>query len=304
MDIESLQHQTSRSFRDKWENFSSDFLDITTDETSDIYQWIMNRNGFSSPSEFRNWVATNNRILDAGCGNGRVTRLLQSYANDNAQIVGLDLVAAEIAAKNLSDLNNVEVHPADLTQSLDQFGFFDLIYCQEVLHHTDNPALAFQRLTDQLADNGEIAIYVYKEKAPLREFADDHIRNQIATMSFEEANDAISQITNFAKVMAKNSESIEVPGVDCLGIESGSWTVQRLIYNFMFKNFWNDELSWDENYAINYDWYHPSLCSRHTLEEVRDWFHRNSLEILHETVDPYGITIRGVKLSNSRNLQQ
>jgi hypothetical protein len=104
--------------------------------------------------------------------------------------------------------------------------------------------------------------------------------------------------------MARNSEAVEIPGVDCLGIEPGAWTAQRLIYNFMFKNFWSDELTWDENYAINYDWYHPSLCSRHTLEEVRGWFHLNNLEIIHETVDPYGITIRGVKLSNSRKLQQ
>jgi len=216
------------------------------------------------------------------------------------QIVGIDLIGAPVASHNLASYKNVTIFPADLLNNLEGFGKFDLIYCQEVLHHTENPKLAFERLANQLASNGEIAIYVYKEKAPLREYADDFIRNQIAEMSFDEAGTAISQITNFAKVLSGQTSSIEVPGIDCLGIESGNWSPHRLIYNFMFKNFWNDELTWNENYAINYDWYHPSLCSRHTLDEVRGWFVSNSLKIIHETVDPYGITVRGIKFHGDK----
>jgi SAM-dependent methyltransferase len=301
MDFESTEQQTARSFKDKWENFSSDFLDVTTDESSDIFRWIMPRNGFASPVEFKEWVSTKTRILDAGCGNGRVTRLLNSYSNESAEIVGIDLVAAEVAAKNTQDLDRVTVYQADLVDSLERFGLFDLIYCQEVLHHTENPKLAFEMLTNQLSNIGEIAIYVYKEKAPIREFSDDYIRNQISSMGFDEVKSAITQITSFAKELSESKSSINVPAIDCLGIESGEWTPQRLIYNFMFKNFWNDELSWNENYAINYDWYHPSLCSRHTLEEVRHWFTENSLEIINEVVDPYGITVCGRRLDSTRN---
>jgi hypothetical protein len=50
-----------------------------------------------------------------------------------------------------------------------------------------------------------------------------------------------------------------------------------------------------ENVAINYDWYHPQLCTRHTLDEVECWFERAGLSIVHRHVDPYGITVRGVK---------
>ena len=210
-------------------------------------------------------------------------------------------MAAEVAAKNTQDLERVTVFQADLVDSLERFGLFDLIYCQEVLHHTENPKLAFEMLTNQLSNTGEIAIYVYKEKAPIREFSDDYIRNQISSMGFDEVKSAITQITNFAKELSESKSSINVPAIDCLGIEPGEWTPQRLIYNFMFKNFWNDELSWNENYAINYDWYHPSLCSRHTLEEIRQWFTENSLEIISEVVDPYGITVRGIRHHSPSN---
>ncbi|MCS6947726.1 MAG: hypothetical protein NZM12_08940 [Steroidobacteraceae bacterium] len=44
---------------------------------------------------------------------------------------------------------------------------------------------------------------------------------------------------------------------------------------------------------INYDWYHPQLASRHTLEEVVGWFHEAGLDIVQEHTDFYGITLRG-----------
>lgn len=59
--------------------------------------------------------------------------------------------------------------------------------------------------------------------------------------------------------------------------------------------YWNADLISNDNNMINYDCYHPSLCSRHTNEEVRGWFDANNLKIVHEYEDEYGITMRGVK---------
>jgi hypothetical protein len=69
--------------------------------------------------------------------------------------------------------------------------------------------------------------------------------------------------------------------------------VQRFIYHFFMKCFWNPELSFHDNAVINYDWYHPQLCSRHTVEEVRKWFQRAGLSVTREFVDFYGITMHG-----------
>jgi hypothetical protein len=46
---------------------------------------------------------------------------------------------------------------------------------------------------------------------------------------------------------------------------------------------------------INFDWYHPTISSRHSLEEVRSWYVESGLKIIHEYVDEYGITMRGKK---------
>ena len=69
--------------------------------------------------------------------------------------------------------------------------------------------------------------------------------------------------------------------------------MQRFVYHFFMKCFWSDELDDEGNAALNYDWYHPQLCSRHEPDEVRGWFAGAGLELVHEHVDEYGITMRG-----------
>jgi hypothetical protein len=54
------------------------------------------------------------------------------------------------------------------------------------------------------------------------------------------------------------------------------------------------EVAQSDNTVINYDWYHPQTSSRHTVEEVRCWFTEAGLMMVHEYVDFYGITARGL----------
>ena len=80
-----------------------------------------------------------------------------------------------------------------------------------------------------------------------------------------------------------------------LGIVKGKYTIQRLIYHFFMKCYWNPELSQEENAVINYDWYHPQICSKHNMEEVLGWFRDENLEVTWQFEDMYGITIHAVK---------
>jgi SAM-dependent methyltransferase len=172
-------------------------------------------------------------------------------------------------------------------------GKFDFIYCQEVLHHTQDPENAFRNVASLLEPGGEMAIYVYKRKAPVREYVDDFVRERIAPLAYEDAIKASNEITELGRILSESNCKINVPRVSVLGIEAGEYDLQRFIYHFFMKCFWNPGLSYEDNVAINYDWYHPQLCSRHTIDEVREWFHKADLKIVHEFVDFYGITMRG-----------
>lgn len=287
--------QTGKSFKEKWENNPQLAFAETLREGSDIFRWITTRNGFATPDAVRQWLAPRRRILDAGCGNGRVTALLRRYAPADAAIVGFDLTAADVARANLAGLPGVSIYTKDLLGDLTDCGEFDLIYCQEVLHHTSDPQGAFRNLVKRLAPGGEIAIYVYKLKAPLREQADDYLRERVSRLPYDEALAAMKEVTAFGKALADMKAKVTVPEVKLLGIDAGEYDVQRLLYHFFLKCFWNPDLSFDDNAAINYDWYHPQLSTRHTPEEVTSWFEGAGLTVIHTVVDPYGITMRGVR---------
>ena len=122
---------------------------------------------------------------------------------------------------------------------------------------------------------------------------DDFVRDRIAHLPYEEAREVCQQITELGRALSESGAKVKVPAVDALGIEAGEYDVQRFVYHFFMKCFWNPELSFDDNVAINYDWYHPQLCSRHTLPEVEDWFRTGGLEVTHSHTDFYGITLRG-----------
>lgn len=290
-----INEQTAKSFSEKWHNNRQLAFDETLREGSDILNWILSRNGLASTAELTSWLARRKRVLDAGCGNGRVTALLRRHAADETEVMGIDLTASHIAAENLAGAPNVHFEKRDLLEDLSDIGKFDLIYCQEVLHHTADPAGAFKNLAGSLADGGEMAIYVYKLKAPVREYCDDFIRGRISGLPYEQAMAAMKQITELGRVLSDLNVNVTVQAVDVLGIKAGTYDVQRFLYHFFAKCFWNPDMDFDANAAINYDWYHPQLCTRHTLEEIEGWFKDADLNIVHRCVDHYGITVRGLR---------
>jgi len=294
--MNTQRQQTYTSFSDKWSQNKTLAFSETLKEGSDIFNWIINRNGFSNSKEFAIYLSGKNKILDAGCGNGRVTALLHNYAHKDASLTGIDLTAADVAKENLRHLERIEVFEKDLLSDLSDLGKFDFIYCQEVLHHTADPKAAFLNLTKNLAMNGEIAIYVYKLKAPIREFVDDFIRDQISEMPYEIAMNSMRELTEFGRILSELKLKITLPKVDVIGIEAGEYDIQRVLYHHFIKCFWNADLGYEENVAINYDWYHPQLCTRHTIDEILDWFSEAGLKVEHQLVDHYGITVRGCKV--------
>jgi len=291
-----MRNSTRETFKDKWEHNSQLAFEETLREGSDIFSWILGRNGFRTSDELKEYLKDKRRLLDAGCGNGRVTALLRRYSADTTEVVGIDLVSSEIARENLKAyylFYNVTFLGRDLLDDLKDLGKFDFVYCQEVLHHILDAEKAFRNLCELLSPGGEIGIYVYKRKAPGREYVDDYVRGKISELTYEEAMQVCKQITELGRSLSQRRIKIQVPRVDALEIEEGEYDLQRFIYHFFMKCFWNPDLTFEENAAINFDWYRPQIASRHTLEEVREWFIRAKLRITHEHSDFYGITLRG-----------
>ena len=130
----------------------------------------------------------------------------------------------------------------------------------------------------------------------MREFTDDYVREKLSSLSDEEAWNVMRSLTKLAKTLSDLKRTVIVPDdIQFLGIKAGEYDVQRFIYwNFSIL-YWNDELSFEENVHINFDWYRPLYAHRQTAEEVRTWCFEAGLSIRRFHEQESGFTVIAVK---------
>src|SRR5918994_2898310 len=114
----SREGRTASTCRDKWERNPDLAFSQTLDEQSEIFRWIVTRSGFGDAAGLTDYLSDKRRILDAGCGNGRVTPLLRRHAHPSAEIVGVDVAAADVARENLAGAEGVSIVQGDLLGDL------------------------------------------------------------------------------------------------------------------------------------------------------------------------------------------
>jgi arsenite methyltransferase len=285
------QKETVDSFSWKWQratNYRSSTL-------GHYLQWYLDRYGFGSEAKLAEFLKTKTRLLDAGTAHGRDAEM---YArNCQGTIFGLDIsYGVRTAYNDLGKTPNLNFVQGDLTRLPFAEGFFDFIGCDQVIHHTPSTRDSLHHLVSRLASGGHINFYVYKKKAPVREFCDDLIRATTVHMSPEECLKVSESITKFGKMLSDLKLTIDVPeDIPLLGIKAGKQDLQRFIYWHMFKCYWNDTMDWDSNVITNFDWYHPLHAHRHTKEEVEQWCRELELSIEHMDIQESGISVRARK---------
>jgi arsenite methyltransferase len=263
--------------------------------------WLVQRYGFADAAAMAAHFRAADRVLDAGCGSGFSSSLWMGddwCCGEGAHWYGADISSAiDVARERLGGSRRLHYVQADVMQLPFAPQSFDLIFSEGVLHHTPSTEAAFHALVPLLRPGGEIMFYVYRRKAPLREFADDHIRQAVSGLPPEQAWDALKPLTALGRALAELRASIDVPeDVPYLGIRAGRHDVQRLIYWHVAKMFWNPELGFDENNHVNFDWYHPRYAHRHEEPEVRGWCADAGLRVTHfDVTNESGFTVRAVR---------
>lgn len=104
-------------------------------------------------------------ILEAGCGTGdTLSSIAKLFPFSNITAIDFSNASLDAAKKKIADNGyaNVKFHHADIVN----FGAktedkFDLIHCQGVLHHLDNPKNGLSALVSLMSDDGYIFLWVY-----------------------------------------------------------------------------------------------------------------------------------------------
>ena len=121
-------------------------------------------------NQFKKFIGHKKNVLEVGCGTGQLSIYFSIGANNN--IVGLDPTIESLKlAKNFSDKNNItniKFVNADIFDDVLSDNYFDLIWCNGVLHHTKNPYGAFEILVKSLKKEGYVLIGLYNKIGRVR----------------------------------------------------------------------------------------------------------------------------------------
>jgi SAM-dependent methyltransferase len=283
---------TDETFNFKWQLIGDSYgHEVHTRSTRQ--NWYLERFGFGTRDKLLEFLRGKALVLDAGAGSGVDTAM---FAESGTTVVAIDLSqrAALATYRHLGQLPNVHVLQADLSHLPFPVNVFDYISCDQVLHHTPDPTRSFAALVRHLRLGGDLALYVYNRKGPIREFTDDYLRSHCMQMTAEECYQFCKAITLLGKALSNLKAEVVIPDdIPLLGIKAGQQDIQRFFYWNVMKCFWNDDYDFMTNAIINFDWYHPRYASRHTPEEVGNWFEQHGLEIQLLNIIPSGIAVLG-----------
>lgn len=292
------QEQTKESFGFKWKK-----RDTYESESvmSSGRKWLVDRYLSGDEEKLFELIPEGAKVLDAGCGSGYSALLLFGDYINHLKYLGVDISSAVDVAKERFIQRNIhaEFLQADLLNLPFNQPIFDAVFSEGVLHHTDSTESSFKGLSKLLLPNGVLFAYIYRKKSSLREYSDDYIREYLSTKSDSEAWDALLPLSQFGKYLGDQNITIDVPeAIPFLGIPKGEIGLQRLFYWYIFKAYHKPGWSIDELNHINFDWYRPPNCHRHTVEEINGWCKKYNLHVERLDVQNSGITVIARKMSS------
>jgi arsenite methyltransferase len=291
------QEQTRQTFGFKWAQRHATESAAVQEMARN---WLVERYLDGKPERLAAWLKGDRKIiLDAGCGSGWSAIPFFGEHLKEHDYLGVDISdAAWVAKERFAELGYPgEFLQCSITELPIPDASVDMVFSEGVLHHTDNTEESVKLLSQKVKPNGKFLFYVYARKGPIREFTDDFIRRKIADMNDEEAWKTLKPLTALGIELGKLNIEVDVPeDIPLLEIPKGRINLQRFMYWHVFKAFFREDLSVEEMHAINFDWYRPANCHRHTPDEVKRYCAGAGLEIEHMNVQEAGITVVARKL--------
>ena len=289
----SAQKQTADAFGYQWQRTSA----FDTPETRAMTRnWCLERYGDVARAPWWGEYGDRPRVLDAGCGAGLAAVEMFGPILHRIDYLGIDISDAyKVAIDRFAERGLPgRFRQADMT-NMDEA--FDVILAEGTLHHTDSTFGAMSALTANLAPGGRFMFYVYRTKAPVREFTDDMIREKLQCLDPGQAWDALYPLSKLGAALGRLNIEIDVPeDIPLLEIPAGKIDIQRFFYWYVCKAFYRPEYTLDEMNHINFDWFAPKNAHRQTTDQVRQWCADLGLSIERLVEEQAGITVIAKRL--------
>jgi SAM-dependent methyltransferase len=264
---------------------ASDKIDNRTKKRFE-YEWLRYPVCFEEEEEkiFREEIQIdvshfqNKRILDAGCGMGRFTRIAARFGGE---VFGVDLSDSVFKAREITQaFPSVHIIQADLLRLPFPDHCFDIIYSFGVLHHTPDTKQAFHALAEKIKANGTFSLWVYGKAGHYKNFVTNPLKKDrakfIASPLMHRSywllvllREKLSSAIRMATVMLPHP----LLYIFCYGLALlGKLPVIKYLTFSVHKD-------WRVRLLENFDWLAPPFQYHHTKEEVMEWFNEEHIAV-------------------------
>ena len=193
------------------------------------------------------------RVLDAGCGGGRYSKIA---GEAGAQVIGADHSAAvEKAADLCRHLPDVHFLQGDLKRLPLEPASFDYAFSIGVMHHDADTRAVFDAVAKMVKPGGKLAVWLYRKNQWWQEALNNMARRRTGRMS----TDRLERWCRFGAFLG--------------GLPIAGKTLNKIL------NFSNHPV-WENRVCDTFDWYAPQYQYHHTVDELCDWFREAGYEDL------------------------
>lgn len=185
------------------------------------------------------------RVLDAGCGGGRYSKVA---GEAGADVTGADhTTAVDKAAALCRHLNRVRFVQADLKKLPFEPASFDFVFSIGVMHHDVRTRDVFDKVARMVRPGGRYAVWLYRHNQWWQEAINDFLRRRTTAMSPE-------KLERWCRI-----------GAWLGGIPVAGKTLNKVV------NF-SAHPAWENRVCDTFDWYAPRYQHHHTAAELLTWF--------------------------------
>jgi SAM-dependent methyltransferase len=185
------------------------------------------------------------RVLDAGCGGGRYSKVA---AQAGARVIGADHSSAvEKAASLCADLPRASFVQADLKRLPLVPGSFDFAFSIGVMHHDTQTRAVFDSVARMVRPGGRLAVWLYRKNQWWQERLNSALRRRTIRM-------APDRLESWCRV-----------GAFLGGVPVVNRTLNKIV------NF-SSHPAWENRLCDTFDWYAPAYQHHHTVAELFNWF--------------------------------
>ncbi len=243
-------------------------LSITRDRVAAVTRWPTSLAGET--------------ILEAGCGPGRFTEILQATG---AEVFSFDYsTAVDANRRNHGAKENLHLFQGDIYAIPFKPSGFDKVFCLGVLQHTPDPEAAFRCLAEQVRPGGEMVVDVYAKTLPGLLQWKYLLRPITKQMQKERLYNLVARTVDALLPLAKLLRRI--------GGRAGARLVPILEYSHLGVP---PQLNREMAVLDTFDMYSPAHDHPQSISTVRRWFADAGFERVFVGRGPNGIVGRGVR---------